>query len=289
MIPSGRTRVFALIGHPIAHSPSPALHNAWFRALDIDAVYVALPAPRALDNLGRTLLDLGLAGVNLTLPHKVAAAPHLDALDPSAEACGAVNTVVVREGRTLGFNTDVPGLQCALAEAPWSLQGHTCAVLGAGGAARAAAIALHRAGVASIDLYNRSQSRARRVIDELKLPGEACPLDPVGFAQRAATYRLVINALPGAARSRVSSLPAESLHPSCGWVDLNYWDDAPPHLDVLRAAGHPTQRGTPMLLHQAALAFEHFTGLAPDLDLGRRTLARNLPTSPPSWHGGPQG
>lgn len=270
---TGASRVYALIGHPIRHSPSPRLHNTWFERAGLDAIYVALPAPQPLDDLGGTLRSLGIAGANLTLPHKVASLSSLDEIDPVARACGAVNTVVVREGRTLGLNTDAPGLRAALHEAALDPQGRRCAILGAGGAARAAALALHQSGAHEILLLNRSLPSAQEIFVDLSLPGSAHPLSPAAFARLAPDLDLVINALPGSARGAVQALDTRGLEPSCGWVDLNYWDPDPPHLHALSTRGHPTQGGLPMLLHQAALAFQHFTGQAADLDLGRRVLA----------------
>ena len=274
MSPTGATAVYALIGHPIRHSPSPALHNAWFRAAGLDAIYVPLPAPAPLRDLAGTLRALGLAGANLTLPHKVASMSSLDRVDPMAEACGAVNTVVVRGGEVLGFNTDAPGLQAALVEGGFSIAGARCAVLGAGGAARAAALALHLSGARHVEVCNRNPTRAEALLDDLGIAGGAHPLSATAFAALTPELVVVINALPGPGRARVFDLDIRGLKRTCGWVDLNYWDAAPPHLAALGATGHPIQTGLPMLLHQAALAFAHFTGQAADLDLGRALLAQ---------------
>jgi len=266
----GSTGVFALLGHPVDHSLSPMLHNAWLTAAGIDAVYVALPAPRLLADLPATLRELGIRGANLTLPHKVAVVPKLDRVDAVVAACGACNTLTITDGVSHGFNTDGPGLLAALRELGIALAGARAAVLGTGGAARAAVWALGTAGAAPPTVLGRRE----RVAAEIAHPygGAGRPLTPAAFAEIAPTLDLVIHALPAVARPSVLALPTRALPGSCAWIDLNYFDPDPPHLTSLAARGHPVQRGDRMLLHQGALAFQRFTGCTPALDLGHAVL-----------------
>lgn len=257
---TGRTKVFALLGSPVAHSESPALHNAWFARAGVDAVYVALETPpgAALDSiLGR------LAGANLTIPHKTAVVPFLDDAGADVRATGAANTVVWREGRLHGANTDVEGFGRAVEELGLDLDRGTAIVLGAGGAGRAVVLSLARRGVRRIAWLNRSQERLRDAIDASGAGAviEAGRLEDFGAV--AAESTLVVNATSGGAAASVAALPVESLPTGSGWVDLNYWMAEPPGLDRAYSQGLRTQRGDRMLWHQATLAFELFTGRTP--------------------------
>ena len=137
------TRIVAVIGDPIAHSRSPLMHNAAFRALDLDFAYGAFRVrPGDVGAAVAAVRALGLAGLNVTIPHKQAVIPHLDRLSPVARLTGAVNTIVNRDGVLHGDNTDVPGLSRALDEAGLAPRAKTAIVLGAGGSARAAVVAL---------------------------------------------------------------------------------------------------------------------------------------------------
>ncbi|MDQ3946916.1 MAG: quinate/shikimate dehydrogenase, partial [Actinomycetota bacterium] len=148
--PGGRTRVAGVIGDPVGHSLSPALHNAAFAAAGLDWVYVAFPVPHGRGGAAvAAARDLGLAGLNVTMPHKADAAAACDELTPDAGALASVNTVVIRpDGRVLGESTDGAGFLAALAEDGIEVAARRVLVLGAGGAARAVVLALGRAGAA---------------------------------------------------------------------------------------------------------------------------------------------
>jgi len=266
---TGRTPLFALLGDPVQHSLSPALHNAWFRHHQVDGVYVALPTDVRADVTG-ALRTLGLAGVNVTVPLKRTVLPALDSVDELAERVGAVNTIVCRQGRLHGSNTDVDGFMDALAELGFDPAGRRVSVLGAGGAALAVAAGLVRAGAQGVVLFNRDEAKAHTLAARLGGPVCGGPLTTLGFGGLAPD--LVVNALPGPARERVLALPIDHLPPTTAWVDLNYWDPAPPHLATLRDKGHRVQTGHAMLLHQAARAFERFTGVSPSIKVGRAVL-----------------
>lgn len=235
---------------------------------------MALEAHHEPLDLATAIQSLGLAGVNLTVPHKAAVIPDLDEIDTVAMAVWAVNTVVRRGERLSGFNTDVYGFECALDELDFSAQGTRCAVLGAGGAGRAAAYALLRRG-AQVALLNRSEARGRAAAAKLRIAGRSptvVALQPGPFADLAPSLDLVVNATAGPGRDAVLSLPVDGLPAHAGWIDLNYWDVDPPHLLALERTGHPVQTGHTMLLHQAAAAFVCFTGVSPDVEVGRAVL-----------------
>ncbi|TNE91464.1 MAG: shikimate dehydrogenase [Deltaproteobacteria bacterium] len=257
---TGHTQVFALLGSPVAHSQSPAMHNRWFAELGLDAVYVALEVPP-----GTPLAPLlgSLAGANLTIPHKLAVVPLLDEAGDDVVATGAANAVVRRDGRLIGRNTDVEGFGRGVDELALSLEGGTAIVLGAGGAGRAVVLALARRGVACIYWLNRSPSRVEEAIAELDLDVELIPGDFAAYERVAGEATLVVNATSGPAATAVEALDVRLLPKSAGWVDLNYWMAEPPNLAAAEARGLRTQRGDRMLWHQGALAFELFTGQSP--------------------------
>jgi shikimate dehydrogenase len=265
---SGSTRVFALIGHPIRHSLSPAMHNELFRRLGIDAVYVALDAPPArAGRVADAIRTLGLAGANLTVPFKEAVLPELDALSPAAEAAGAVNVVLADGERLVGHNTDGAGYLAALREElDIAVAGRRCAVLGAGGTGRAVAAALAGAGVAEVCFFNRTAARADHAVHTLapRFPAvrfSAAPLSAAAFA--AHRWTLVVNCLSGPGLPAVADFTVHHLPTGQGgavWTDANYWLPEPPLLAACAARGVRIQRGIGMLMHQGARSFEFFSG-----------------------------
>lgn len=280
---TGHTAVYGLVGHPIAHSPSPRLHNAWFRHHNIDAVYVACPTTPGQGPVAAALHTLGFSGANLTIPHKTDVFSACERVDAAATASRAVNTVVRRDGRLTGYNTDVSGFTAAIAEIGLDLHGAVIRILGAGGAAAAVAVAALNAGASRVFFLNRSRDRATRLIEHL---GSRTRYEELGARHLISpTTDVVVNTLPRAGRPLVTQIQTHALTPSTTWIDLNYWDRAPPHLADLAERGHGVQTGHAMLLHQAAHAFERFVNVTPDLALVRdyvtqQTIAMAGPMSP---------
>jgi shikimate dehydrogenase len=271
---TARTRVFALLGRPIRHSPSPVLHNRWFADHDVDAVYVALEPPGDVD-LRSALAPL--AGANLTTPFKRAVLPALARSDAEVDLTGAANTVLVAEdGALQGYNTDVAGLDRALGP----IAPGPGVVLGAGGAARAAVRVLQLRGCSRISVLNRTPGRAT----ELAVPPEgAGGLDAASWRAAAAGATVAINATTAGARELIQALDPGLLAPDATWCDLNYWDADPPGFAKYRATGRRTVDGWEMLLHQAALSFELFTGirLSPsEIAVARASV---VPPAPARW------
>ena len=264
----GTTRTFALLGHPVAHSLSPAMHNAWFAHHGLDAVYVALPVAPSAARLAEAIHTLGLSGANITVPHKTRLGAALDLLGPVAAATGAVNTIVRRGDQLHGYNTDAEGFVRGWREAGGEPVGARAIVLGAGGAGRAVAAGLASHGADSVTLLNRSA----RPVDALAAawPDTQFAVEPLdAWRHRSAEASLVVNALPSAGRPLVAALDLSSLATDVWWSDLNYWDDAPPGLAEASARGLRTATGHKMLLHQGALAFALFTGIEPDPAIAR--------------------
>jgi shikimate dehydrogenase len=260
---TGRTRVAAVIGHPVRHSRSPAIHNAAFAATGLDWVYVACDvAPGRGGDAVRAAATLGLAGLNVTMPHKTDAAAACDDLTPAAAALRSVNTVVVRDdGTVLGDSTDGEGFLRSLADRGLDPAGRTVLLLGAGGAARAVAAALVARGAQVAVAARRPEARDALVV---AVPGTGTAEWPT---DGPAPFDVVVNATP-IGMGDDPSLPVEPA-PGQWIVDLVYHPFETPLLRRARDVGAPTVDGLGMLVHQAALAFEQWTGVPPPLDAMR--------------------
>ena len=274
---SGATRVYGVVGHPVTHSLSPAIHNAWFAEHGIDALYAAFSVqPERAADVVLSLRTLGLAGANLTVPFKQVVIGGLDEVVGLAGVLGAVNTVVATDGRLVGHNTDAVGFVAGLeAEFGDRVSGRRVVVLGAGGAGLAVGAGLAQAGAAEVTWLNRSAPRAEAAVRTCApaFPDTrfvAGPLDAMGF-RAAAHASVIVQATSGPGAQAVARFDPDVVPQDAVWCDLNYWMDAPPLFAALRARGVAVQDGLPMLVHQAAWAFRHFTGISPD---AARTVAR---------------
>jgi shikimate dehydrogenase len=270
---SGHTRVVGVIGDPVAHSLSPTLHNAAFEAHGLDWVYVAFPVPRGRGADAVTAVSaLGLAGLNVTMPHKEDVAGACDELTADAGALRSVNTVVaLPDGRTLGDSTDGPGFLDAVAAEGIDVAGQPVLVLGAGGAARAVILALGRAG-ATVTVTARRPDAAEAAA--LLAPGARTV--PFG-AVEPAPYSLLVNATPlGMSGGDPLPVDPEALHPKLAVVDLVYHPADTPLLTAARAKGARAVNGLGMLLHQAARSFTLWTGQPAPIDAMRSAVTAAL-------------
>jgi len=262
----GRTRTVGIIGWPVTHSLSPAIHNAAFAALGLDLAYVPLPVrPGQVADALAGLRALGFVGANVTMPHKTEIAERVDDLSGDAARLRAVNTIVVRDDGFLeGHNTDAPGFDRFLREdAGFDPAGRDALVYGAGGAARACALALARGGLARLVLAVRDPARADGVRDAVADAG--VELRVVGMDQAAEhPADLVVNATPLGGRGEHLGLPP--LGGAQLVVDLLYDPPVTPLQTAAREAGVPAFGGLGLLLHQAALSFELWTGQVAPLD-----------------------
>lgn len=256
-----RTQLCAVIGHPIQHSLSPALHTAAFAAAHIDATCVAIDVPpRRLAAMIQAVRTLGIRQVAVTLPHKQAVMAHLDRIDASARAIGAVNTIINRHGALVGYNTDSDGVEQAMAGT--RLKGKRAAVLGAGGAARAVVHVLKKHG-AEITVFNRTRSRLGHHsrtyahIDEIQHADIIINTTPVGMAQAP----------------RACLVPQRFLHRGQTVFDIIY---TPRETELIRRAletGCRTITGDVMFLSQAAKQFELWTAKPAPRGAMRQALA----------------
>ncbi len=265
-------RCYGLLGHPVGHSLSPALHNWSFQREATPAVYMAWDIHP--DNLSR-FMDavrlLRLAGLSVTIPHKEAVTPFLDETTPRAQRAGAVNTLFWREDRLVGDNTDVDGLLAPLQEA--GVDPTRALVLGAGGAARAALTALTELKVPHVAISNRSRERAEAL-------AEAFDVEVVPWDERVdAQPDLLINTTPmGMAGDLcdVSPWPAEALQPKCLVYDIVYNPLRTRLLLDARRAGCRIIDGLAMFIEQARAQQRLWTGRACPPDLARDLLLQAL-------------
>ncbi len=260
----GGTRTIGVIGWPVAHSLSPTIHNAAFIAMDMDWVYVPMPVPPGgLPAALAGLPALGFAGANVTMPHKTEAADLSDTRSEDAERLAAVNTLVVGPDGLAGHNTDAPGFDRFLRrDAGFDPEGRSALIFGAGGAARACALALARGGLARLIVALRDAVRVRGL--ERSIEGLGTDVSVTGFDEAgSAAVDLVVNATPLGAHGE--ELPLPPLHADLLVVDLLYRPSSTPMQTAARAAGVPAFGGLGLLLHQAALSFELWTGQPPPL------------------------
>ena len=265
-----------VIGDPVLHSKSPVLHGAMLSALGLDAAYDARVVRRGeLPDYLRWARDHGVAGFNATMPHKEDLLPLLDGIDPAARLTGAVNTVCLREGAWVGFNTDGAGALSALGEVlGFDPAGSTVTLLGAGGAAKAVALALAQAGAERVRVCNRTLKRA----------GELCarhprltpaPFDPDTLERLCRGADLLVNCtslgMEGCPRQFEGFSFLDALPPHGAVFDLIYHPAETELLAQARRRGLRAMNGLPMLVWQAVLALEHF--LNRPLDRGAMAAA----------------
>lgn len=273
---SATTRVAGVIGDPIRHSRSPAIHNAAFAATGLDWVFCAFEVPRGGAAAALAAVRaLGLGGLSVTMPHKQAAAAACDELTPAAAALDAVNTVVPRDGgRLLGASTDGEGFLRSVRDRGVEPAAGPALVLGAGGAARAIVLALGDAGADVTVAARRADAAATAAA--LAPGARSVPLagcDPAGFS-------LVVNATPVGMQGEPPAVDPERLNPGQFVVDTVYHPMETPLLAAARARGVPAANGLDMLVHQAALAFELWTGVDAPLADMRAAAERGEPASP---------
>lgn len=260
-----------LIGYPVAHSLSPQMHNAAFAHLGIDARYLLWETPAAdLEGRVQALRVDQALGANVTIPHKEAVLRWLDDVDARAERIGAVNTIVNRCGRLAGYNTDAPGFLRALQEQPGpgsDLAARRVVLLGNGGAARAAAIALLDSRVRALTILGRDRARIGALLTHIRRLGASSPLDGALLdtpqaARALATADIVVNTTsvgltPGDEMPLfdVEVLPATALV-----MDMIFHPPLTPLLCEAQRRGCAVLNGRSMLLYQGTLAFELWTG-----------------------------
>jgi shikimate dehydrogenase len=273
------TKFCGVIGNPVEHSLSPAIHNAAFRKLELNCVYLAWQVEAIGDAL-KGLRTLGnFRGASVTIPHKVAAIPFLDHVEETARRIGAINTIVSDKGKLTGYNTDATGALRALREGGVELKGQSVVLIGSGGAARAIACALTaessltKLTVLGIDDRERTLL-AKDLRAQTTSTVEDCHLDESSLRRILPDARVLIHSTPVgmSPKADASCVPAALLHPALTVMDIVYNPRETTLLKDAKHAGCKTIPGLEMFLHQAVAQFELWTNQKPPVEVMREVL-----------------
>ena len=270
------TQRLGIIGYPIGHSISPIFQQAGLDHLGIDATYEKWEVtPEGVGDFVNGLRAPGTLGINITVPHKQAVIPFLDEVDEWATAAGAVNTIVNRDGRLTGNNTDGPGfLRALLVETGYSPEGTRALILGAGGAARGILLALVRGGVDSLVIANRTFERAEtlaQLASENGVTSEAIPLAGDALTEAAASANLIVNCttmgMSHGPDEHGSPISAAQIPATAIVNDVVYTPLLTPILKEAAVAGATALGGLHMLVYQGVLSFQMWTGRDAPVDV----------------------
>jgi shikimate dehydrogenase len=276
------TVLYGVIGDPIRHSKSPVMLSRAFRETGVNAVYLAFHVTaERLAAFAEGARAMGMGGFNVTIPHKTAIMAHLDEIDPTAEAAGAVNTVVRREDKLIGYNTDGIGYVRSLKEeAGAELSGRRIVVLGAGGAARGILHALALEKPAHIAVVNRTAARAEALAQTLPADVPKAALGPDDLREACADADIVINTTSAGMSPNTDELPlgidVSWMKPGAVASDIVYNPMRTRFLEEAERAGCRTHGGLGMFIYQGAYAFEYWTGQAAPVAAMRETVIRAL-------------
>jgi shikimate dehydrogenase len=274
-----QTKLCGVIGNPVHHSLSPAIHNAAFRKMGLNFVYLAFPV-EVIGDAMKGLRALGNSrGFSVTIPHKVSAMPFLDEVDQTARHIGAINTIVVENGKLIGYNTDASGALRALRDGGVSLSGQRVLILGSGGAARAIAFALAGdAQIAGLTILGVDEEERRRLVQDLRtrtaLVVEDGPIQDDSLRSWIPHCRTVIHCTPVGMSPHVDEtcVPAAMWRSDLTVMDIVYNPRETRLLKEARAAGCRTIQGIEMFLSQAILQFELWTNQTAPADVMRAVL-----------------
>jgi len=281
MTVNGKTRVCAIIGDPVEHSLSPMMHNAAFKKLGLNLVYVAFTVtPTKLKTALLGAKSLGLRGLNVTMPHKNAVISHLDAVDSTAKSIGAVNTVLNNQGKLIGYNTDGSGAMIALQENGVYPEEKKMVLLGAGGAAKAIAYQAAQ-DVEELVILNRTPEKAKKLAEALKSFGakvKGGTLSSEVLKQELPTTDILVNATSAGMHPDVDSspVPSDLLHSNLSVMDIIYNPLATRLLKEAKSVGAKVVSGIEMLLYQGAVAFEIWTNCPAPVEVMREAALNEL-------------
>jgi len=270
-----QTKKFAVIGDPIAHSASPKMHNSVFNTINIDGIYLAMHiTPSQLKSTLPALKTLGFQGINVTIPHKETILNYCDTIDDLAQTIGAINTVVLKNNQWHGYNTDAPGFIYAIeTQNNFSLNHKTITIIGAGGTAKALSIACLNSSITSLNIINRTLTKANTLKDKLS----TLTTTPIATAQiNSATAltmlkqsNLVINTTPIGMHPNTTDCPLADMTwvtPKHFCFDVIYTPATTSFLNQAKHHQAKTANGLSMLAAQAMYAFKHFTNQTVDFN-----------------------
>lgn len=268
-----------VIGNPVEHSLSPAIHNAAFQQLRLNLVYLAFRVEAIGEAIGGLRALGGFRGASVTIPHKVSSLPFLDEIDPTARHIGAINTIVAKQGTLVGYNTDATGALRALRGGVGSLAGKRVVMVGSGGAARAIAFALAgESGLTGLTLLgvdaNERSLLAADLRSKTSLSVEEAHLDEGVLAKILPVSQILIHCTPIGMSPKIEGtcVPASLLHAGLAVMDIVYNPRETQLLKDARQAGCITIPGLEMFLHQAVAQFELWTNHTAPADIMRAVL-----------------
>lgn len=272
-------KLFGVIGDPISHSMSPAMHNELFKTYSIDAHYQPFHITRGnLADAVKGFKAIGIAGFNVTVPHKEAIIPLLDELDPLAEAIGAVNTVVNKDGKLIGYNTDGSGFVQGLLNQKQLINGKKVLIVGAGGAARAIYFTIAKESPLLLDICNRTPQRAEQIRNDCPFEVLSRVLNRQDAEESLETYDLIVQTTSIGMHPETgqSPLSVHKLKPGAFVSDIIYNPLQTRLLKEAAVRGAGIQNGIDMFVYQGALAFEMWTGIGPDIEIMREKVLNQL-------------
>jgi shikimate dehydrogenase len=272
-------KLYAVLGDPIGHSMSPMMHNDLFSFYQMDAYYFPFQVkPDDLEDAVKGLKALGVAGFNVTVPHKSSIIPFLDEVDDLALRIGAVNTVV-REGNKLkGYNTDGPGFLQGLQHDIPSLSEEKVLIIGAGGAARAIYFTIAKNKPLKVDIANRTVDRAIKLVEDCPFQVSSRAISLEEAALMLNEYSLIIQTTMIGMAPKVSEKPLglTNLNKQAMVCDIIYNPLETQFLHVAKQIGAKIQNGLDMFVYQGALAFEKWTGIFPDIERMKKNVLQQL-------------
>jgi len=279
---SGETKLYGIIGNPVAHTMSPPMHNAAFKELQLDCVYVPfLVEESGLTNAIEGIRAMNIKGLNVTMPHKLAVIPLLDILDPLAEKIGAVNTVVNNSGILTGYNTDADGFIKALLDNCIYTRGQRVVVIGAGGVSRAICFALaeHKYEVCIVNrTYKKALGLANEVSHMFNKDVKAYEMNEQNLKSILSGADILVNATSIGMDSTIGKTPVAStlLSPELVVFDTIYCPIETKLLKSAKNIGAKVIGGLDMLLWQGAIAFKLWTGLEAPFEIMKKELSKIL-------------
>lgn len=268
-------RMYCIIGDPVSHSLSPAMHNAAFRSLSLDNVYIAYKvASSELESAIESLRSVRMSGFNVTIPHKTAVLQYLDEVDYLSRKAGAVNTVVGNDGKFKGYNTDIQGFLQPLVNRRTDFKGLSVLLFGAGGSARAVVTSLSSVnGISKLVIASRNSGRSLELSRLAELSGLPCSASMIEEAKAMAKhFDLIVNATPVGLQSNESILDREDIESNSIVYDLVYRPVMTKLLENARNKGARVIYGYEMLIEQGAQAFEIWTGLKAPIPAMKKAL-----------------
>ncbi|SEJ08607.1 shikimate dehydrogenase [Propionispira arboris] len=282
MLYTGKTKILGVIGCPVEHSLSPAMQNAALLKAGLDYAYIAMPVqPECLQNAVAGIVALGFRGFNVTIPHKVNIMSLLDTIDENSRMIGAVNTVVIEQGKLAGYNTDSIGFIVALKKQNFVIEHKKAALLGAGGAARAIIWGLISNKIQQIVIGVRNIEKVKPLVEEFKkfIDIELFHWEDPVFQKKLGSVDLLINTTPLGMHPKIDESPAvnwQYIKNDTFVYDIIYTPQETKFLAAAKKHGNPTLNGEQMLVEQGAAAFELWTKQRPDTQIMTEQLQKAL-------------